>query len=315
MIITYKDIKRSFSTFALTMSLFFFMIGALFFNFSDYARNDNFMPEYEKPSKINFEDPDIHLDWMKNLVILQTDDDPLEVGKEIGIHTHIGTKQIPKEATVVIYHEDMKEYFFSNEEYAFRHITNDLDRVLSLRYGDVYSIRFNLTGSDVTGGNESFTLNGFNSFTFQKPGTYYTIVSMKIQNGSIVHYPGITSVMDIKDVGEKQIYETLKIVLKNNANQKANAYLALALSVTGTGFGLFFVGINFWFSSITKNEIEIRNKKIRFSAMSIFPIIIILGFQVISIATGISQMIIILFLTFLGMIAIQIAFPKTPSTS
>gem|GEM_PF-3385818 len=311
------NIKGAFSTFALTISLFFFMIGLLFFNFSDVTRDFYYIPEkYEETAKIDFEDPDIHLEWMKNLVISQTDDDPLEVGQDIGIHSHIETKQIPKEAAVHIYHEDMKDYFFSNEKYAFRQITNELDKVLTLRYGDVYSIEFDLTGNDVTEGSESFTLNGFESFTFQKSGTYYAIVSMKIQNGSIVHYPSITSVMKIKDFEEKRIYETLKIVLKNNANQKADAYLALALSVTGIGFGSFFVGINFWFGAVTKKEIEIRSKnKSRLSAIAIFPIIMIFGFYVISISSGASLMIITIFLTLLGMIAIQIAFPKTSSTS
>ena len=49
---------------------------------------------------------------MKSFVITQTDDDPLEIGQNIGIHSHIETNQIPKEATIHIYHEDMKDFFF-----------------------------------------------------------------------------------------------------------------------------------------------------------------------------------------------------------
>ena len=82
-------------------------------------------------------------------------------------------------------------------------------------------MRFDLTGNDVKGGDQSFTLNAFKSFTFEKAGIYYAIVSMKTQDGNIDHHPSITFVMKIKDFDEKRIYETLKIVLKNNADQKA----------------------------------------------------------------------------------------------
>lgn len=313
MIITHRNIKGGFATFALTTSLFFFIFSSFFFSISEINRDFYYISDKEKETpKIDFIDPDIHVEWMNELDISQLDNDSLDIDQELGVRAYIETKEVPKEAVVHMYHEDMKDFFLSNEEYAFRQITLNEGGVIALEYLDAYSIYFDLTGDDVTQGTETFTLNGFDSFTFKKSGIYYAIVSMKLQDGSIVHYPSSTSVMEIRDAEEKEIQENLERILKKSADEKADAYLALSISVLGTGFGLFFVGINFWFEAAAKDEIKIKGKsKKRLPAMIVFPIMIIFGFYVVSISSGIILMILTIFLTFLGMIAIWIAFPKT----
>lgn len=292
------------------MSGFFFQISDL------YHQEIKPQEKLDDISKIDFEDPDIHLDWIKNMKISQTDSDPLEVGQTLGIHGLIVTKEVPKEVVIHIFHEDMMNFFTSNEEYSFRQITNGLDKILTLRYGDAFHIKFDLSGDDVRNGTESFSLNGFETYTFQKEGTYFAIVSMKTQDEIIVHYVSSSSILKIKEIGNSWINTTLGKLVKSSEQQKVEYYSALGITVLATGFSLLFIGISFLLSSSEGKKFEFRivNPK-RLILLIFLPALIWLGLNVISYSSGKPLTVIIMFLAFIGMFVLHYAFPKTHSSS
>lgn len=314
MIITQKHIKTGLASFALVLSVYFFLYSIIFFTMNDvYSGLDSTEAEYEI-SKIDFDDPVLEIDWMKNVGISQTDSDPVEVGLSLGIQAYIETNEIPKEAVIHIFHEDMKDFFGGNNENGFLQISSKLDKVLSLKFGDVYHIEFDLDGDDVKGTIDNFTLNGFESHTFQKAGTYFAIVSMKLQDDSIVHYKTSSSVMDVNESGDRWINTSLRNLLSESNNQKASSFLGLAFTVLGIGFSLFFVGMNFWLDT-TRNKIaELRlGNRVNVGGLVLLSIIMGMGYFVVLISSGASLYIIIGFLSILGMISVQIAFPKVSS--
>ena len=269
----------------------------------------------EKISKIDL-DESVELYWMKNIVISQSDRDPVEVGQNLEIRAHIVTKEVPKESIIHIYHEDATNFFENNNEDNFYKITDEMGRIPAISVENIFHLKFNLEGDDVKGTKEPFTLNVFKSHTFQKSGVNFAIVSMEIQNGGIVHYSLSSNVTNANEIGENWVNRTLGNLLDESVGQKAMTFLTLGFTVLGTGLLLFFIGINFWMDSSKDEKIKIRRlDTINFGAIGILPAIILSIIYVISNSNEITVLVLAGFLYILGIFITLISFPKESKSS
>jgi len=146
----------------------------------------------------------------------------------------------------------MTDFFLGTEKSDFKQLATELDRVPALQYSDMFSIYFDMTEQDIVEEREQYSLNGFESFTFKKAGTYFATVSVKTKEGIIDHYKSKTSILVIKDPKEAWINTTLENLIDAAEEQKSDTLLAIGVAFLGIGFGIFFSGVNLLFSSLNK---------------------------------------------------------------
>ncbi len=216
-----------------------------------FELQEKFVPNNE----VHFDDPDPRVGWMKEFTIDKTDDDPLDVGKSLGFHGYIYTKELPEDIVLHIFHEDMSDYFTGTQDYDYRDIANELHRVPALKYSDMFSIRFDLTEFYNNEPRDHYDLNGFESMTFEKPGTYFAQVSVKTKSGEIDHYKSSSSVLTIRDPLEEWTVETMESLINEAEKQRVDTISTFGLAYIGIGIGIFFAGINIVFYYLEKKDL------------------------------------------------------------
>jgi len=206
--------------------------GYTVFEISSTFENRDILTEPPTYEDISYHDPADQVEWINEFDIRQLDSDPNIVGNTLGIQVSVSVNEIPKEFAFHIFHEDSDVYFKGTKDYHYDAITKKLDKVPSLRYGDIYSVKFD--PSQITGEREPYTLNGFSSITFEKPGTYLAQFSAKLQNETIIHVPSTTSVFSITDGKQEWMIDALE---KLATEEAINRYLSI------NSFGWVFVAI------------------------------------------------------------------------
>lgn len=181
---------------------------------------------------ITYHDPADQVKWINEFDIHQLDSDPNIIGNSLGIQVSVSVNEIPKEFAFHIFHADSEIYFKGTEEYHYKAITKKLNSVPSLKYGDIYSVKFD--PAQITGEKTPYTLNGFANITFEKPGTYFAQFSAKLQDGTIIHVPSTTSVFSITDGKQEWMIDAIE---KIGTEEAINRYLSI------NSFGWVFVAI------------------------------------------------------------------------
>lgn len=212
-----------------------------------YREGYEIQEEFVINNEIDFSDPEPWVDWMDNIEISQSDSDPLEIGETIGAKVLIEVKELPKEIAVHIFHEDMTEFFVGNGKSDFKQLSEDLGRVPSLRYSDMFNVDFE--EQEIREGQESYSLNGLGIIELKKDGTYFASVSVKTDEGVIDHYKSKTSVFEVVDPQEIWIKNTLQNLINVAEDQKADTKDALGIAFYAIGTTLIFTGIAFLFSA------------------------------------------------------------------
>ncbi|QLH07682.1 hypothetical protein [Nitrosopumilus ureiphilus] len=206
---------------------------------------------FEIHNEIDFRDSEPWVEWMESIEISQTNSKPLEIGETIGIQALIEVKELPTEIVVHIFHEDMTDFFVSDEKSSFKQLSNDLDRVPGLQYGDMFNIHF--LENDIGEGQETSSLNGFESIEFKKPGTYFASVSVKTNKNIIDHYKSKTSVLEITDPNEIWMKSTLENLIDVAEEQKADTILSIGVAYYGIAISIFFSGITLLIGGFKKD--------------------------------------------------------------
>lgn len=251
--ITQSNVKFSFAIMAFVLAAGFFIYGSTLLSISDIFREGYEIQEkFEEQYEVDFRDPEPRVGWMDEISINQSDDDPLEVGQSLGFNAYVLVKEIPEELVIHIFHEDMTDFFLGEKNSDFKQLAIDLDRIPALQYSDMFSIYFHMNEQDIAEKRDQYSLNGFESYTFKKSGTYFAAVSVKTKEGNFDHYKSKTSVLEIKDPKEAWINTTLENLIDAAEEQKSDTLLAIGVAFLGIGFGIFFSGVNLLFSALQK---------------------------------------------------------------
>lgn len=225
---------------------------------------DNVLIERLSDEKdIDYHDNADQVKWIHEFRISQTDSSAKVVGMSLGLNGYIEIRESPQEIALHIFHEDADVYFTSDEEFHYRAITKNLERVPSLRYGDIYSIEFNM--DDLSVGKESSAINGFSNIEFTKHGTYFAQVSAKLQNGTIIHYHSNTSVFTISDKKQEWIVNALDTLIKSEEDTKPLMITSFGWTVIAIGIGLIISGISLFVGATEKRLSVVERLKSEFN--------------------------------------------------
>lgn len=201
-----------------------------FVSFSDYPNNE----------------------WLSDVEITTTDFKPLEIHTGLRFHAFVTTKILPEELVMHIFHEDMSDFFLGQGSSDYQQISNQLGKVPTLRFGDVFNIKFDMFENSEK--LQSFGYNEFEQVSFKKAGNYFTLVSIKTTDGKILHYKGSTSVMQIRDPVEGYIVRSLDKLLGSAEEQKVANFNNTGLPYIGIGIGMLITGIDLILVSVEKKE-------------------------------------------------------------
>ena len=234
----------------IAFGFYFISQGTMVFEIATSYQNQTLVEKFPESEDIQYHDPADQVQWINEFGIKQLDSDSNIVGNLLGIQVHVSVNEIPKEAAFHIFHEDSDVYFTGTEDYHYEAITNKLDKVPSLKYGDIYNVKFN--PEETTGEKAPFTLNGFEHMAFDKPGTYNAQVSFKLQNGTIVHFHSTTSVFLITDGKHEWMINAMQILINEEANNKPLLIRSFGWAFIGIGVGLILSGISLLVAGIEK---------------------------------------------------------------
>jgi len=229
----------------------FIFQGSVVFEIASSFENRELLEKFPALEDIQYHDPADEVSWINDFNIHQLDSDPNILGRELGIQANVSIDEIPKEIAFHIFHADSDVYFTGIEEYHYDALTERLDTVPSLKYGDIYNVKFDPT--QTTGEKAPYTLNGFSNIAFDKPGTYYAQVSVKLQNGEIVHFHSTTSAFVISDGEHEWMINALEIL---SVEEAINRYLSInsfGWVFVAIGIGLVVTGIPVFVSSVEKH--------------------------------------------------------------
>jgi len=245
-----SKVKAGIGVSIIIIGLYFIFSGNVVFEIASTFEERILLEKLPVPEDIQYHDPADQVKWINEFNIRQLDSDPNIVGYELGVQVNVSTNEIPKETAFHIFHEDSDVYFTGTKEYHYSGITKRLDTVPSLKYGDIYNVKFDPL--ETTGERAPYTLNGFSHMAFNKPGTYFAQVSAKLQNGTIVHFHSTTSVFTITDGKQEWLIDALEILLEEEAINRHLSINSFGWVFVAIGIGLVVTGIPILVSSIEK---------------------------------------------------------------
>lgn len=240
-------------TVTIMVGIAFLYLGHNAFEIASTYENRDILTEPPTNEVISYDDPIDQVKWINEINILQLDDAPNIIGNTLRIHVSISVNEIPKEFAFHIFHEDSEVYFKGTEDYHYDAITKRLDSVPSLRYGDIYSIKFD--PSQITGEKEPYTLNGFSNVIFEKPGTYFAQFSAILQNGTIIHVPSTTSIFLITDGKQEWMINALEKLATEEAINSYQLINSSGWSFVAIGVGLIVSGVPLIANSFERRQI------------------------------------------------------------
>lgn len=210
---------------------------------SDFVPNNNipFQQDYPNISNVTY------------YKIYKTDDHPLTAGQPLSIHVYLSTNELPKELVVHIFHQDMIPFFTGVSPADYRGMTSKMDKVLHLRYGDIYNVQFNLTTPK---NGDHYDLNGNSTIEFTTPGTYMAQISEKTNDGNIEHYMTPYSVTTIRDPQVDWTVQAMQNLIHVAEQQKSTNIRAFGMSYVAIGIGMMLSGLNILFSTVEKRKKE-----------------------------------------------------------
>ncbi len=236
----------------ITISLFFFVSGSSLLKFAEiFQEGYELQEEISELNDVVFRD-NPKVDWLDEIEISKTDYEPLEIHTAINFHALITTKIIPQELVVHIFHEDMSDFFLGAGD--FQTMTSESNKIPPLRYGDMYNIKFDMSENLEEKESATYAYNGNENISFKKSGSYFIIVSIKTQDGKIMHYKGSTSVMKIREYNEGYIDRSLDKLLVSAEEQTVANFRSSGMTFIAIGTGMFFSGLNLLMTSIEKKE-------------------------------------------------------------
>lgn len=246
---TEASIRLGIGIMAIAIACLFFIVGDLYLKISTIFREVARESEVFTPNnKVDFEDIFVSIDTIDDFRITKTDDDPLEVGKSLGFHAYVGIKEMPKEIILHLFHEDFNDFFVGDQKSDYRSLSNELKRIPTLKYGDIYNIKSLSPTSNET--NEHYDLNAVQSITFNTPGTYFVQISIKTQNDTIEHYKSPKPVLVISDPTDDHIRNSIDKLVKASDEQKADSLFGNGWAFIAVGIGLVFSGTQFIMDSL-----------------------------------------------------------------
>lgn len=239
--------------FVIVLGAVLIIIGVMAWSTGEIFRENAYENSIKIPveTEINFEDHEPLKDWMENAEITSTGDNPLIAGESIWLRAMVDSPNPPKELVAHIYHEDVDD-FFTNEDdpSGFRQITEDLNRIPTLKYGSIFHIDFDMKKYwECTENNQNvkdecnYLPQTKEKGVFTVAGKYFVQFSAKLDDNVFDHRKSpmaLTTIKDPKDLWlENQVRDIKFGALLQSADSKNNIGVAFA----GIGIGMFFSGL------------------------------------------------------------------------
>jgi len=235
----------------MAFSIFFLVSGLSQMEISSIQKEDILLRDNQvtQEKEIIFRDLETFKPWINEAEIQSTDDNALELGSQKRLHVYIDSKILPEELVVHVFHEDLLEFFTTEDETGFRQLTKDLGYVPMLGYGSIFHIKFNMSDYEVCSqeridnNNCSYGFNAFGSGVFKSPGKYFVQFSAKIGKGSFDHRRSPESLTEISDPREIRLEKSINDLRIISEIQNAETRNAQGIAHLGIGIGMMISGI------------------------------------------------------------------------